>query len=173
MSMIAKTMREIQDLTGIPYYKLSPMKFGLEVDWTAADDLILASQFVPAQQGSIVYRVECYTTSLEDGASDNFQHLISPPGTAWWVYQTGFAALDPPASNEADQTDRENPAHLILDVEEFLIFGGNQYTNLIITVDDPPNGEPHTIRTVVYGFFIPGEVYEMLRNQFNWISNTN
>jgi len=174
MSMIARTMRDISQLTEIPYYYLTPMKFGYQVVWPSADDYILASQFVPSEQGSIVYRVECYVTSLVDGEADNNMHLVTPSGDgAWWVYQTGFNALSFPTGNEGDQTDRTNPPHLVLDVEEFLIFGGNQYTNLVARLDDPPNDTTHVIRTTVYGFFIPGFIYERLRNQFDWISNTN
>lgn len=163
--------KRVSELTDVPFHFLSPIRFGNDVEWSSATNYVLASQFVPKEQGMLVFRTECYTTNLTNGASDFMMHQVTPPGEAYWTLADLFSTI--PSSNITDQTDRVNVAHIMLDVDNWLLFGGNQYVNLIGALDATPDAATRNIRTTVYGFFIPGEIYERLRNQFEWANMPN
>jgi hypothetical protein len=160
-----EVMRRIQDLSGIPYYHLSPIIFGSNVAWLAATTYILASQQMPSQTGLLVFRTECYTVNTAlTAAGDVYQPKAVPAGFAWWRITNLFSSL---GTADGDLTDQANASHIILDTDNWLFAtpGGGNYLNLIGNLSASPD-VTRQVRTTCYGFFMPIKIYERLRAQF-------
>lgn len=166
--LFPEVMKRIQELTEIPYHELSPIIFGNDIAWSAATTYVLASQLIPEQTGLLVFRTECYTTNLTAAATDLLQVKAIPPGFAYWTMSPLFSNI--PTGNDTDLTDQTNTTNVILDTDCFLlaVAGANPYLNLIGNLSAEPDGATRRVRTTCYGFFVPGAIYERLRNQFYW-----
>lgn len=159
--------KRLQELTGVPYHKLSSVLFGNDASWAAQNNYILASFYVPRDQGLLVFRTECYTTNINSGATDFMLRQVIPPGTAYWA--TGQTQTTVPGLlNQV--TDSANVTNVVLDVDNWLLFGSDLYAILIAALQDTPDDVTRQIRTNVYGFLIPGEIFEMINNEFQQIS---
>lgn len=156
---------KVQKLTGILWHKLTPVLFGNAVEWNLGTEYILASLFVPNESGLLVFRTECYSTNTTSGAADFMSRKTTPPGEAWWMTGDDLTVT---SDNRNDQTDRANDAHIVLDVDNWLLFGPGQIAFLVGALD--AIADIRTVRTSCYGFFIPSEIYEQFRNQFQQIS---
>lgn len=159
--------KRIQELTEIPYHKLSSVLFGNDCTWEEEDTYILASFYVPKEQGLFIFRTECYTTNLTSGAADFMQRQVVPPGTAYWAtgqdQNTVTGALN-------EVTDSANVTSVVLDVDNWLLFGSGQYAQLIGVLAATADAAVRQIRTNCYGFLIPGEIFERFNNEFQQIS---
>lgn len=159
--------KRLQELTEIPYHKLTCVLFGNDADWLAQDDYILASFYVPREQGLFIFRTECYTTNINSGATDFMMRQVVPPGTAYWA--TGTTQTTVPGAL-SQVTDSANVTNVVLDVDNWLLFGSDRYAMLIASLQDTPDDVTRQIRTNVYGFLIPGEIFETVNNAFQQIS---
>lgn len=163
----AGSEEEARQQKKILWEDFAPVRFGSDVEWTIADTYILAAQRVPSERTLIVFRTECYVTNLDETSSEFLKHLATPPGTAWWAYAVQFDTI--PTSALTDQTDRTNQAHLILDTDNLLIFKSNVTAMLLGTLLASPGTDiTRNIRTTCYGFYVPAEAYERLRNSFEF-----
>lgn len=156
--------KRLQELTEIPYHKLTAVLFGNNVDWLAATTYILAAFYVPREQGLFVFRTECYTTNVNAGATDFMLRQTVPEGTARWATATTQTTVP---GNLSDLTDPANVTSVVLDVDNWLLFGSDQYALLIGELDVVAT--TRQIRTNVYGFLIPGEIFETINNGFQQI----
>jgi len=157
--------KRIQELTEVKWHKLTPVLFGNAVEWTLGTEYILASIFVPNETGLLVFRTECYSTNTTSGAADFLSRKTTPPGEAWWMTGDDLTVT---SDNRNDQTDRANDAHIVLDVDNWLLFGPGQFAFLVGALDAIVDAR--IVRTSCYGFFVPSEIYEQFRNQFQQIS---
>lgn len=164
--LYGEMLRKISQLIDVPYNEMSPLRFGNDVAWQAEDTYILASQYISSNQALIIVRTECYTTNLTPAATDAMQYQVTPPGFAFWALTGTFNVA--PVGNISDQTDQTNPAHLMLNVDNWLLFPANQYATLVGILDQTFDGAERRIRTTCYGALIPGTAYERLRDQFEW-----
>lgn len=156
----------VAQLTGTDWWRLAPVRFGYDVTWLAATTYILAAQVIPDERGLLVFRTECYTTNLDPDSSDFMIHGATPPGFAWWTQTNFYTTI--PANALGDQTDRILPAHISLDCDNLLLFGADTTVQLLATLSASPGDAERQIRTAVYGFYISGDAYERLRNNFEF-----
>lgn len=161
-----EALDKVSKLTETDWWRLAPVRFGFDVSWLAATTYILASQVIPNERGLLVFRTECYVTNLDETAGDFLIHGATPPGTAWWT-QTNFYTTVP-ANALGDQTDRILPAHISLDCDNLLLFGANTTIQLLAALSASPGDVTRQVRTAVYGFYISGDAYERLRNNFEF-----
>lgn len=164
--LIFELLKRIKDLTGVERKYLTPVKFGYDVAWLNAEDYVLAQQNVPATQCLLVARVECYTTNLNSGATDFMLHQVTPPGTAYWFGSSDFVFGGLATGTPLTETNAE--AHVILDTDDLLLFGGNQYVKLVGALSATPDTTTRRVRTTCYGFYAPFRLFNKLRNQFTW-----
>jgi len=125
---------------------IKPIKFGNNIDWTAAAEYALADYQIPRDTVNIVMRVECYTVNWTNAANDFGMSEPPPPGTAWWqyaAYGTGGTVI---------LTDQNAQVQLLLDSDEFLIFRAGYNAQLIGNFAVSPDGQTRQVRTLVYSY---------------------
>jgi len=159
--LILEHLERLQRLTGVEFKYITPVEFGYAINWTAATVYILASCFIPKQQSLIVLRVEQHINNLTTQ-----KYEPPPPGTANWLTS---ATLTNTGENE---TNPDAPVHLVCDVDTMLIFGGNQYASLVGDLNANPDSGTVTrsINTTVYAYFVPADIAERLKKQFQFIN---
>lgn len=153
--LILKHLEQIEDLTGIKPHQVKPVKFGLEVGWNLASQYVLAAHFVPDNVALLVLRVECVMINQTVGAADFNIAQPAPSGKAYWTTSPD-AALGKPVTNANART------HVVLDVDELLIFAGNQWASVVGDFNAPPDADTRQVRTTVYGYYVPSEVVAAL-----------
>jgi len=126
---------------------IKPVKFGNTIDWTTAQEYVLASYQVPDEAAyNVVLRVECYTVATAIAATDYGMFEPPPPGTAFWRYVPfGTGAT-------YNLTDTNAPVQRLLDADELLLFKGGYNANLIGNFAANPSADTREVRTLVYGY---------------------
>lgn len=125
---------------------IKPIKFGNNINWTAAADYALADYQIPRDSFNIVMRVECYTVDWTSGEADFGMSEPPPPGVAWWQY-TGYGT-----SGVEVITDQNAQVQLLLDSDEFLVFRPGMNAQLIGSFAVSPDGITREVRTLVYSY---------------------
>lgn len=161
-----EALKRISELTETPWRDLSPVRFGYDVTWLAAATYILAAQVIPDNKMMIVFRTECYTTNLDPDQTDFLIHGVTPPGVAWWTQANFYTTI--PANARGDQTDRILPCHISLDCDNLLLFGAGTTVQLLATLTASPGDVERQVRTACYAFYTSAEIYERIRNQFEF-----
>lgn len=162
-----KELKLIRDLTGAEPWELKAVKFGINFAFVDSAVGVIATQFVPEQEALLVTRTQCYLTNIDNTASDYLLYRMPPDGVAYWILgrsitdTTGVYNVTPPLAPEA----------LVLDTDEYLLFPPSMYANLLFNpTGTPPSSGTWQLRTTVYGYFVPPNVYETLGNAVGWIN---
>ena len=141
--LIATHLEQLTRLSGIATRSIKPVKFGFQVNWSAATAVTLAAIEIPDNAALVIMRVECSTVTTH------------PPGKAYWLVGDAIGAGRP-------VTNKNAPAHLVLDTDEFLLVAEKTTLTLIEEFDAPPDAYLRKVRTTVYGYFVPVSVAEAL-----------
>lgn len=160
-----KHLKLLNELTGVPYYEIKPLKFGYGIAWAAATTYVLASQEVPANMSLCVLRVQTYMTNTDSTASDFQFYRTIPAGVAWWIQ-----ARDTGAVSLQNWTNPNAPAQLVLDSDELLLFPGGSFANLLFTASGVPPSGTWVIRPTIYGYLVPPRVTDALSGPQDWIN---
>lgn len=148
-------------------HQIKPVKFGYAVEHEEADvALTLASQMLVDNVGLGVARVQCYMVNTDITTNDYGIWRTFPPGIAdWYMARTAGGA------SVTNFTATSAPGHLPLDCDELLWFPPGHVINLRFTPSAaPPATGTWIIRTTVFGFFVPPQVYDRLGQCGDWIN---
>jgi len=153
--LIATHLEQLTRLSGIATRSIKPVKFGFQVNWSAATAVTLAAIEIPDNAALVIMRVECSTVNWDTAATDFGLVTTHPPGKAYWLVGDAIGAGRP-------VTNKNAPAHLVLDTDEFLLVAEKTTLTLIEEFDAPPDAYLRKVRTTVYGYFVPVSVAEAL-----------
>ena len=153
--LILSHLKLIQELTGVPLKRIKAVKFGFDINWSVSTPYTLGGFAIPNNQSLIVLRVECSTINYSPGAPDFGVMQSHPSGKAYWIAGTGLSSGKP-------VTNKDAPAHLVLDSDELLAFNENQTVTLIGHFNASPDAYARSVRTVVYGYLVPSDVIDVL-----------
>jgi len=160
-----KHLKLLNELTGVPYYEIKPVKFGYAVAYSAVATYVLASQEIPTNMSLITLRVQSYLVNTDEAAADFQFYRTVPSGVAWWIQaaDTGSTALQ-------TWTNPAAPSQLALDADELLLFPEGSFANLLFTPTEAAPAGEWEIRTTVYAYFVPPGVSDALSGPQDWIN---
>lgn len=137
--------------------QIQPVKFGNTVLWTAATTYTLAQFQTPREAVyCVVMRVESYTVNLTSGATDYGVYQPPPPGKAYWQTTAAGSSTAYLASDDTMQS------HVMLDVDEFRIFGPGEFITLTGEFLVSPDGLTRNVRATVYAYLVAAELIERI-----------
>jgi hypothetical protein len=160
-----KHLKLIRDLTDVPVHEIKPVKFGFEINYTAATTYVLASQLCPSNMAMLILRVQSYMTNILTTASDFQFYRTMPTGQAWWIL-----ANDTSSTSLQEWTNDNAPVQLATDADEMLLFPPGAYANLLFLATNAAPAGTWRMRTTVFAYFVPPEVSDVLGGPQSWIS---
>jgi hypothetical protein len=152
-----KDPEEARDL----WHDIKPVRFYQDVDWTIAQEYLLARYTIPDDAAYLVVtRVETWIVTNVAAAPGYGLRIPPPPTTTFntrWVAGQDASLI----TDDFNVTGSELPIGL-LNVDEFLFFKAGNVIQLISEFPANPDANAKSIQTVVYAYLIGTKVADKI-----------
>lgn len=142
------------------WHDIKPVRFYLDIDWTIAQEYVLARFTIPDDASYfVVTKVRTWIVTNVATAAGFGQFNAPPPAT---LFRARWRATQETApNNDFNVTGSELPTAL-LNVDEFLFFKGGNIIFLLADLPANPTADARVIQTVVYGYILGTKVADKI-----------